>query len=58
MEKTPAAPIVHSPTSLGLHPIAHRPEVYKTCKRDINILIDQHTAKEVRLSLLSIIFVY
>jgi hypothetical protein len=42
-------PQVHSPTSLGLKPIAHRPEVYKTCGRDVNILIDQATGNEVIL---------
>jgi len=44
-------PQVHSPTSLGLQPIAHRPEVYKTCGKDVNILIDQATGKEVILIL-------
>ena len=40
-------PAVHSPDSLGLQPILHSPDVYKMCKHDINILIDQHTKNEV-----------
>jgi hypothetical protein len=46
-------PQVHSPTSLGLQPIAHHPEVHETCGKDVNILIDQATGEEVIL-----IFIY
>lgn len=39
--------MVHSPDSLGLQPIGFREKVLQTCGRDINILMDQKTGKNV-----------
>ena len=43
----PPDPVVHSPDSLGLKPIKHRPNVFKACGKDINILNEQKTGANV-----------
>ena len=45
--KETSNPMVHSPDSLGLQPIGFREKVFQTCGRDINILMDQKTGKNV-----------
>jgi hypothetical protein len=38
---------VHTPESLGLHPIARRQEVLDLCGQDISLLVDADTDAEV-----------
>jgi len=58
-KKTPPKLVVHSPDSLGLKPIGHRPEVYSACGKDINVLVEKGTDTNVTsIYLLFITFIY
>jgi hypothetical protein len=57
--KTPPKLVVHSPDSLGLKPIAHKPKVYGACGKDINILVEKGTHTNITsIYLLFITFIY